>query len=258
MLFSALNVPCTHERVFRPRACLHEVLKWHDDRDKAESSWLAWAFLPILPEAIPVLHTTRDPWQVIDSLANRNDLLPVEATVDAGKQTFRDAIRWLCPRVFQHEKTIDRAAALVIEWNNRIESTVRGCRCPYRRYRVEDVNAELVTNLLEWLGIFRDSVEIENALQRVPRNVNGGRQIDYNVEVKNPLVRAYLQEVMPDREPVINRVLSVTHKRPAEELASEMDADLADEVRQLAARYGYENKNEGVKQHDSCNECATV
>jgi hypothetical protein len=219
------------------------VLDWYNEGgDKGESSWLAWVFLGQLPKSVRVLHTVRDPWQVADSLARRNDIIPNEA--GGGKKAYRDAIAAYCPEVEEYETAIDRAAALVIYWNRRIEAAAPFYGCPYRRYQVEDLTAKHVRDLLAWLNIYRDGIEIDRALTETPRNVNGGKRIEYDIEVKNPLVRAYLQEVYPGREPVINRAFSVDTKRTTEEIERDMNPTLRAQLIQLAARYGYERTTE--------------
>lgn len=255
LLFKELQIACTHERLFRPRACLYEVLEWYaEGGDKADSSWLAWVFLPLLPGPLPVLHTIRNPWAVIDSLAHRNDLIPREAELDRGKQLFRDVIGWYCPRVAEYDSALNRAAVLVIDWNQKIEAHCRALPLPYRRYQVEQLDATELADILDWLGIYRDEHEIARALERVPHNVNVGRRIEYNVEITNPLVKAYVAEVMPGITPTIARVLSNDQFRPQEELASQLAVELRESVEELCERYGYS----GVNEHESANERATV
>lgn len=255
LLFRELQIPCTHERLFRPRTCLHEVLEWYaEGGDKAESSWLAWAFLPLLPGPLPVLHTIRNPWAVLDSLAHRNDLIPREAGLDRGKQLFRDVIGWYCPRVAEYDSALNRAAVLVVDWNQKIEARCEALHLPYRRYQVEQVEATELADILDWLGIYRDEHEITQALENVPHSVNAGRRVEYNIEIKNPLVKAYLSEVMPDVTPTLARVVSIDEHRTQNELADQLAVELRESVEQLCERYGYS----GVNEHESANERATV
>ncbi len=236
LLFRALGVPCSHERTFRPRTTLNDVLEWYaETAGPAESSWLAWTFLPLMPKPVRVLHTVRDPWQVVDSLANHNDLLPPQAHVDRGKQQYRDVIRAYCPEVYEYDTAIDRAAAMVIHWNQRIEAVDAPCL----RYRVEDVDAALVADLLDWVGLHRDSIEIDRALTEVPCNVNGGKQLDYNVEIEHPLVLACFQEFMPGKKPVLSLVSSIAKRRTPDEIEAELDGNLREQLGELADRYGY-------------------
>lgn len=257
-LFQELGIPCAHEKVFRPRACLHEVLEWHArDGDQAESSWLAWVFLRLLPgsDRLRMLHTVREPWKVVESLANQNDIVPEEAEVSSGKREYREITEWYCPRMQEYDSAMNRAAVMVIDWNRLIERRAKRFEIPYRRYRVESLTAESLNELLGWLGIYRDVVEAGRALDSTPRNVNRGQQIEYNIEVKNPLVRGYLQEINPDMPPVLPRVLSKSAYRSREEIESELAPELRSSLAALAERYGYPLVNTGVQDHESCDKC---
>ena len=238
LLLSAANVPCSHETIFRPRTALQDILEWCEGRDhKGESSWLSWVFLGWIPLPVKVLHSVRNPWHVADSLANRNDILPVGAELSGQKAAYRRAVRAYCPRVYEFSEAIDRAACMVVDWNAAIEKASEGR--PYKRFRVEDMTADLLAELLDWLGIRRDAREIRRAVESVPRNVNGGKRIEYQVEVKHPLLRAYLQKQYPDQPPVIGRLMSVDRKRSVEEIEEGMNQGLREELTSIAKRYGY-------------------
>ncbi len=240
LLFSELGVPCTHEQLFRPRACLQEVLEWSAaGGDKAESSWLAWAFLGMLPKPVPVLHTVRNPWKVIDSLAHRNDILPEGACIDKGKVAYREAVRAYCPQVYEHEDAVNRAAAMVVLWNERIEDAALNADCKYIRYRVEDLDATQVAAVLDFVGIWRDATEINRALAAVPKNVNGGKNIEYGIPITNPVLAGYLKKVAPEANLVIERAFSESKPLGRDGLAAMLEPELRDGVEELADRYGY-------------------
>lgn len=241
LLFRELAIPCTHERIFKPRGCLDDVLTWYKGADggSGESSWLAWAFLGMLPEAVPVLHTTRNPWSVVDSLAHRNDLIPKETKRDRGKQKMVDAIEAYCPEAFAFDGAIDRAAAFVLGWNRKIEKAVIQHGCPYHRYRVEDLDAKGIGEILDFIGVYRDDSEIEEALREVPSNVNGGKQVDYDVTIVNPQIVEAIKRVRPDIPPVAGCVISRGQRTGAKELGEHMDSHLREALNALAVEQGY-------------------
>jgi len=253
LFFRELNLPCTHERIFRPRGTLAEILDWYKHGDSGESSWLAWVFLGLLPGPVPVLHTTRNPWAVIDSLAYRNDLIPKEARVDRGKQQLRNAIELYCPDVMRYDDPIDRAAAFVLAWNKHIVSTVAHYECPYLRYRAEDMGGEQVKAMLEFIDEYRDSYEIDNALANVPRNVNAGKRLEHGVEITNPAILDVLAKVAPSAPPIIDCAMQVDVPRTPDELEENMNPRLREALGELAKDHGYARtvigavEEEGVK-----------
>ena len=253
LLFTALSVPCSHERIFRPRTSLLEVLEWYaEGGEKGESSWLAWVFLGVMPGPIPVLHTVRNPWNVVDSLAHRNDILPEEADLDEGKKTFRETVKAYCPEVLEYSTGVDRAAALVIHWNRKIEEYACRNGCEYHRYRVEDIKSRRqVERLLGYIGIPRNETDIERALNEVPFNVNAGKNIEYNLEITNPFILEAFQKMVPDIKPVISRAMKTAEYKTSEELENNMSLELRVGLNEIAERYGYSRYEQGVNKNVS-------
>lgn len=240
VFFKALNLPCTHERIFRPRGTLADVLEWYAHKDSGESSWLAWAFLGLLPGPVPILHSTRNPWAVIDSLAHRNDLIPKEARVDRGKTLYRETISAYCPEVGKFEKPLDRSVAFIIAWNKLITSAAAHYECPYLRYRVEDMDGPQAKRLLEHVDVYRDSYEIDNAIVNVPRNVNAGKRLAYHMEVVHPELREIVQKILPESDGIIDRLVTPDEPRTPDELEDGLDPRLRDALYALAEEQGYE------------------
>lgn len=240
LFFKALNLPCAHERIFRPRGTLAEVLEWYKHGDSGESSWLAWAFLGLLPGPVPVLHTTRNPWAVIDSLAHRNDLIPKEARVDRGRTLYRQTIAAYCPEVGEYEKPLDRAVAFIIAWNKLITSAAAQYECPYLRYRVEDMDEPQCKRLLEHIDVYRDSYEIDNAIENVPRNVNAGKRLEYDMEVVHPELREIVKKMSPHNSAAVKRLVTPDVRRSVDELEEHMDPHLCEALCTLAEEQGYE------------------
>jgi len=240
---------------------MRDVLRWYDEGgERGESSWLAWAFLSRLPGPVTVLHSVRNPWRVVDSLCNRNDIIQPESVVGRDRALMRRPIYAFCPEVFDYETAIDRAAAMVVHWNRKIEEAAAASRCEYYRYCVEDIDArfiQLTEQILGWLGIYRDSYEIERAISEVPRNVNGGKQIDYNVQITNPLIKAYIAKAMPGIPPVIRRGFSTACPQTPDEIETNMDDGLREQLGALAERYGY-SRTELQEQANVGEQCANV
>lgn len=239
LLFQELAIPCSHERIFKPRGALSDVLGWYTHGNAGESSWLAWAFLGLLPDKVPILRTLRNPWKVVDSLAFRNALIPKDVIADRGLRKFREAIAAYCPEVDLYDDPINRAAAFVLRWNQLIDDAIERYEFPHMSYHVEDMDLEQLGSVLDFLDIYRDEGELKSALEAVPLNVNGGKRVMHNVDITNPLILDALREFIPDEKPKIRTLRMNDTPRSPNELQERMDPQLCDGLRELASEQGY-------------------
>jgi len=234
-----LDVPCEHEQTMKPPATFIDCLRWYEAAQCGESSWLAWAFLPFFPGRVPVLHTLRNPWSVIDSLSNRNSILRKVDKVRSPKsvQSIRDTIRTYCPRVWTYENIVDRAAALVVDWNRCIKKACPG-RCSYQ---CEALDVPTVREMLWHIGIDRDDEVIKSALSSVSKTTNEGWTVVDTPGVSDPHVAEYLEELAKQNNAQIftRRILDDAKRNTAEELVERMDPGLLAEVNEHASLYGY-------------------
>lgn len=242
LLFKAAGLECTHEKVFRPNAPLGDVLEWLGDSraDKGESSWLAWMAPAMSPGPLFVLHSVRDPWAVIDSLASRNDILPVDA--DAAKDSFRNIIWAYCPEVFGWSSSLDRAAQFVLSWSVLIqERVICHSRANYHRYHCEDVNAEWLDCVCHRLGCERTIEQCRAACEATPRNVNHQPALRFNVPVDGELLDR-IHEDAPDmpRFTHIARLSSPAEVgATAEQVQGRLSPPLLEGVSALCEEWGY-------------------
>ena len=267
LLFSAMGIPCTHEQTFRPHASLLEVLEWYGQGgDRGESSWLAWVFLGMLPGPVSVLHIVRNPWAVLDSLTHRNDILSCETDLKGKRHQYREMVAAYCPKVMAWDSTINRATAFVIDWSVQIEKKAYQCGVPLRTLCVEDIRPETISEVLDWLGIYRDSATIQAAYDEVPHNVNGGKRIEYDLEVTQPIIKAALEQIAPGQPPVLARLIRSDIPRTPDELERDMDSTLREKLYGLAVRYGYSRDEtqrrvaaqDGVMNDATKQQCAAV
>ncbi len=237
-LLDALRVPCTHEHTLRPLAPVVDVLQWWQESKSGESSWMAWTLLPLMPDAVPVLHTIRNPWLVIDSLANRNSILRPDQLRTDVMTGIRRTIDTYLPEVFSRTTRIDRAAAFVLGWNRLI-----GERVPDRFvYHVERLDVPTVCNMLEYLGVSRSDAEIAKALATVSTEVNGGYSIADAPRLSDPLVARWVEQYAKENgfAGVVPRVMKdVPDRQTPAELAEKMSPEMLDQVNQYASRHGY-------------------
>ncbi len=244
VLFEALGVPCTHEKVFLPQGTLLDAVKWCA-KHGGESSWLAWAFLGMCPGPVAIFHQRRDPWRVIDSMAYRNVIAQVDVTQTQHYLWIREVIDAVCPRLLSHDNPVDRAAILVLDWNAAIERAVRpGDR--YMDYRVESLSATVVETMLSRIGVVRSEPEIERALATVSKTTNVGLGQNYDAQITEPAILDYMQVHYPGRDFAMRSIEAVQDRKTAEQLAEAMDPDLLEEVNQYAVSHDYEAVEELV------------
>lgn len=237
LLFEALGIRCGHEVAFRPRSALVDILEWLRSPRSGESSWLGWLFLPLLPEPVKVLHALRDPWRIVESLAWRNDILHPEAGSD--KESYREIVRRWCPEVYGCKSRPDRAAQFLVSWSARVEEAAARSGFACRRYRVEELNHAELYALTSWLGLPRDRIECQRALAEVPRNVNAGKLLEFDVPVTNPALRQVIDKIMPGAEYVISKCISRDERRTREQIAEQVSPELRVGVEALAEEWGY-------------------
>jgi hypothetical protein len=240
MLFRSLGIPCSHERIFRPRTQFNDVVHWcNGDDERGDSSWLAWVFLPMLPREVVVLHTIRDPWAVVDSLAHRNHILNPEAPADDGPELMRAIIKAYAPRVYDYDTAVDRAACMVLDWNRAIHRSAMLQDAPYRVYRVEDLGIPLVRELCEFIGIPRSDDVIAKALTDTPLNVNRGSRVEYNIKVTNPSLIALLKHLRPDIDTFTAQGQTRDIRRDRHTIEASLAPELRRGLNEYAIRFGY-------------------
>jgi len=240
-LLSALGVMCTHETHLRPLATVVDCLRWWAGDTGGESSWMAWTLLPLFPESVPVLHTIRNPWHVIDSLSNRNSILKDRDTFKARSMlSVRDTIAIYAPRVWTYERRIDRAAAFVVDWNAAIEKALVGRQ--RFTYHVDRLSTRTIGHLLRTIGAERTADEIDAALAEVKTDTNAGYTITETEGVSNPLVAEWIKEYAEKigAECIFSRkIKNQPDRETMEQLAERMDPELLHEVNQFADLHGY-------------------
>jgi hypothetical protein len=164
---------------------------------------VSWAVVPLLHRLRPgtvVLHQVRQPLHVIRSVADygiaddshlgfslRHDVLrrsvvslerraaaiglPVRPR-SGSLLEYRRMTAGFRPRVFEAESRLGRAARYWVEWNRAVEEGAGEAALPYRRYRVEDLDAPLLVELLALVGHEIDEERCQEALDSIPRDIN--------------------------------------------------------------------------------------
>lgn len=160
-LLSALGCRCGHEAVFNPEnITAGDELIWPDELP-GESSWLAASFIPSLPVELPVLHQVREPIAFIRSMVGIRFF-----EVPSAYRVFAELI---CPEL-TGGTPVERSMLYWITWNRFVaQEGPRGER-PYMRYRLEEVDEDLVARMLDFVGFDCDSEKVSATVQVHPRD----------------------------------------------------------------------------------------
>lgn len=157
-LFQSLGLKATHEIVYGPG--VHS--SWPEDV-KLEASWLAVPRLNRLPEGTLVLHQVRNPVLVGRSFLGRDFFKPGD------RQTpYMRFVSEHEPSVYQLKDPRIRFMRYYLTWNRAVEKHAGF------RYRVEDLDHQLIEHILGELGLERSHEEIANALSQTSKKLNSG------------------------------------------------------------------------------------
>ena len=237
-LMDAMGLPCDHEKTLRPKASIANIVRW-PTLDTGESSWMAWLVLPLMVgHRVPVLHTIRNPWLVIDSLTNRNPILNPLIKSDSGLQGVREIINAALPGLFDREARIDRAAALVLGWNRLIAEHV-----PRRfTYYVDRLSVTTVRGMIDFVGAEVDDDKINSAIDEVSTSANSGYTVEHVPGVSDPDVAKWVQQYAKENDigrVSCCRIRDFPLRSTPEELAERMDPRLLDQINTYAAWHDY-------------------
>jgi len=164
---------------------------------QGESSWLAVPFISRLPTGTLVLHQVRNPLNVVRSLVGIRffSLPPARKRIKSGvivekgrrmfgyykhilQEDFVEYLKMHCGEIFDCESEIARSVQYWVRWNQKVEEAAQSADVHYYRYRLEDVDDELLSNILTMLGERKSEVaaSVEKCLKSVPRNINARRR----------------------------------------------------------------------------------
>lgn len=176
-VFSELGIPCGHESVFnifRVRPGDPAPVLDHPDW-LGDASFLAVPFLEALPAGTVVLHQVRHPLEVIRSHMGIHFFSePGEPSQYLAENhvDFLRVIEHHCPEIFRERDECARCVLYWVNWNRLAERAERIPGLDYVRYRLEDLDAELLERLVTRIGVKVPRDRIEAALATVPRDAN--------------------------------------------------------------------------------------
>ena len=244
-LMKQLGIACTHERVFRPRLALDELIDWFKDKTApGESSWLAFPWFRQLAQAeVPVVLQVRDPWKTIDSLAHRNWIVPAKQAADDHMHSVRKPVQYFTS-AFEYDEPVQRAAQFWLDWLERIETEAQVAGlAPLYTYRVEWLREDPahVLEVLRKFGIYRDGYEIKDALERTSTEVNTGTfSFQTNIKVIRPEFDDLFKAIAPQLyDGTLTEMTKADRRATTGEIEAKMTPEQKDAVRVRGSKYGY-------------------
>lgn len=151
-LLTAMGVPCGHEMVYKP-----DGPEWSWIR--GDSSWLAAPHLEAFDGY--VLHLVRDPLDVLNSYVGLGFFED-----EHSHGAYRGYAERYAPGVFGHGDPLLRVMAFIVEWNRMVEPHADA------RMRVEELSGDDLLSVVRAAGAHHTSYEIEQAIERAPKNEN--------------------------------------------------------------------------------------
>ena len=176
-LLNRIGIPCGHEALFRPSKLLGQAqLDWPVEIP-GDASWLAAPFVEALPPGTVVLHQVREPAAVVRSF--------LRIRFFDEPSPYRDFAEQLCPALAQGT-ALERCCRYWLEWNRFAARAATAAGIVYRRYRLEDLDLDLVLELCQRIGQPVSQEVAASALHALPRDVNtrGSKERDHEVDAE--------------------------------------------------------------------------
>ncbi len=176
-VFEAMGLSCPHEQHYTPEWHLPAV---EDGHVAGEASWLAVPFLRDLPAETVIFHQLRDPLKAINSMLFTRHFSFAE--FPHGRY-IRFILKHAPECASDGIEEVESAIRFWQVWHRNI--VVAGRNLRYIRYRVEDLSADLLADLLGELGIRIDLHVIRAALDRIPKDTNTRGEAPERVKPKD-------------------------------------------------------------------------
>lgn len=204
-----LGHACGHEQLFTPETT--SLPSFGDAQ--GDVSWLAAPFLADLPAGTVVLHQVRDPLATVRSMVGvrmfqtkPHPLMQARYRLQYYRIRFARPItnaRFVrfadehCPGVFDLPDETSRAASYWVRWNRTIASAQNRDDLIYLRYRVEDLDDELLSQLDRLLGGTATAADAAEVRAELGIDTHRARQVDALAldAVADPVTRRTLTEL---------------------------------------------------------------
>jgi hypothetical protein len=205
-LLTDLGCPCSHEEYFPTQlpkliylpgfnrlmyTPFYRVVKlrW-PNQHLGEAAWQAAGFLDLLPADTVVLHQVRHPLDFIRSRQKKGVVYGRLRSMFTSVEyypTKHDFVK------LSLEKQVDYLARFWIEWNQLVEKKV-GFH-PYLRYRVEELDLNLLNQILDFIGFQCDPEKLQATYENISKkeNTKGSTRSDISLELLSNEVFSQLE-----------------------------------------------------------------
>jgi hypothetical protein len=170
-VLTALGCRTGHEEIFGPALLTgDDEIVWPSEVP-GDSSWLGAPYLDALPRGTLVLHQVREP------VANARSSLRIRFFSTPGP--YRSFAEKHAPALLLGSEP-ERCLRYWLEWNRMAERAHDLPDLEYFRYRLEDIDAELVAGICARIGLAATPARIAEVLAQLPRDYNtrGAKQHD--------------------------------------------------------------------------------
>lgn len=184
-LLTSSGHECGHERLFRPDTSAVPEFR----KRRGDASWLAAPFVDQLPAGTIVFHQLRHPLHVLRSMMGFRFLAQRPSALRWAR--FHAQVRGIqvggrvrhpgfdayalrhCPSIAELSDPLSRCARYWVDWNRKVERAASLEHLRYLRYRVEDVDEQLLARMLDLLGDVSTTAETRRrALAEVGTGTN--------------------------------------------------------------------------------------
>jgi hypothetical protein len=97
--------------------------------------------------------------------------------VDEFRVDYQSFVRKSCPAIFEDDDEVVRCMRYWRLWNGMVEEAERIEGLTYRRFRIEDLDVELLGELVRLVGGTDDEATLATALEEVDRATNAGSPV---------------------------------------------------------------------------------
>ena len=162
-VLSALGCPTGHEEIFGQKLLQDaEEIRWplevHGD-----SSWLGAPYIDALAAGTVVLHQVREP------VANVRSSLRIH--VFSSPSWYRSFAEQHAPALLTGSE-VERCMRYWLEWNRMAGRAREKPQLDYYRYRLEDIDGELVAQICRKIELQVSPEHIDEVLLQLPRDFN--------------------------------------------------------------------------------------
>lgn len=141
-----------------------------DTNYQGEAAWQAVPYLGYLPKSVIVFHQIRHPMMYIRSRQKKGlvsgPFRQKYCQIDISTVNEREFF------ILPLEDQVNYLTEFWIKWNLMVEERVKIHKNTYFRYKIEDVDKDLILKLMDMVGFKVDTVKLEQEFSTLPKNIH--------------------------------------------------------------------------------------